>query len=166
MLLEQVQQNFFQKNYEKRYVLCISVPSDGRSCTHSSEICSKFSYYVKVGNSAVVIGTQWFTGDIRLRRRTPRGNSWQGISAISPLTPVLNPSAQGCLTRFFTGDFASWTVHFFNIWVKNQQMQQLFIHFINNIRWLLHVSALQLSISQNAPWGWQCNAETCRSYHT
>jgi hypothetical protein len=30
-------------------------------------------------------------------------------------------------TRFFTGDFASWTVHFFNICVKNQQIHQLFI---------------------------------------
>jgi hypothetical protein len=27
--------------------------------------------------------------------------------SISPLTPELNPSAQLCLTRFFTGDFAS-----------------------------------------------------------
>jgi hypothetical protein len=26
---------------------------------------------------------------------------------IIPLTPELNPSAQRCLTRFFTGDFAS-----------------------------------------------------------
>jgi hypothetical protein len=26
---------------------------------------------------------------------------------INPLTPELNPSAQHCLTRFFTGDFAS-----------------------------------------------------------
>jgi hypothetical protein len=25
----------------------------------------------------------------------------------TPLTPELNPSAQRCLTRFFTGDFAS-----------------------------------------------------------
>jgi hypothetical protein len=54
-------------------------------------------------------------------------------SLISPLTPKLNPSAQRCLTRFFNGDFASWTVHFFNICVKNQQMQQLFIQFINYI---------------------------------
>jgi hypothetical protein len=35
----------------------------------------------------------------------------------------LNPSLQCCLTRFFSGDFASWTVHFVNICVKNQQMQ-------------------------------------------
>jgi hypothetical protein len=40
---------------------------------------------------------------------------------INPLTPELNPSAQRCLTRFFTGDFASWTMHFVNICVKNQQ---------------------------------------------
>jgi hypothetical protein len=38
--------------------------------------------------------------------------------------------------------FASWTVHFVNIWVKNQQIHQLFIQFINNVWQLLHVSAL------------------------
>jgi hypothetical protein len=48
----------------------------------------------------------------------------------NPLKPELNPSAQRCLTGFFTGDFASWTVHFVNICVKNQQMEQLFIQFI------------------------------------
>jgi hypothetical protein len=48
----------------------------------------------------------------------------------NPLTPELNPSAQRCLTRFFTGDFASWTVHFVYICVKNQQIHQLFIQFI------------------------------------
>jgi hypothetical protein len=53
--------------------------------------------------------------------------------SINPLTPELNPSAQRCLTRFFTGDFASWTVHFVNICVKNQQMQQLFVQFINYV---------------------------------
>jgi hypothetical protein len=29
------------------------------------------------------------------------------LSAFNPLTPELNPSAQRCLTRFFTGDFPS-----------------------------------------------------------
>jgi hypothetical protein len=37
---------------------------------------------------------------------------------IDPLTQELYPSAQRCLTRFVTGDFASWTVHFVNIRVK------------------------------------------------
>jgi hypothetical protein len=31
----------------------------------------------------------------------------EGYKYINPLTPELNPSAQRCLTRFFTGDFAS-----------------------------------------------------------
>jgi hypothetical protein len=35
--------------------------------------------------------------------------------------------------RFFIGDFASLTVHFVNICVKNQQIHQLFIQFINYI---------------------------------
>jgi hypothetical protein len=52
---------------------------------------------------------------------------------IDPLTPELNPSTQLCLTRFFTGDFASWTVHVVNIWVQNQQIHQLFIQFINYV---------------------------------
>jgi hypothetical protein len=60
----------------------------------------------------------------------------------NPLKPELNPSAQRCLTRLFTGDFASWTVHFANICVKNEEMRQLFIQFINHGWYLLHVSAL------------------------
>jgi hypothetical protein len=49
------------------------------------------------------------------------------------LTPELNSSAQRCLRRIFTGNFASWTVHFVNICVKTQQMQQLFTQFINYV---------------------------------
>jgi hypothetical protein len=51
---------------------------------------------------------------------------------VNSLTPELNISAQRCLTRFFTEDFAG-AVHFVNICVKNQQMQQLFIQFINYV---------------------------------
>jgi hypothetical protein len=51
----------------------------------------------------------------------------------NPLTPELNPSAQRRLMKFFSGDFASGTVHFINICVKNEQMQQLFIQFINYV---------------------------------
>jgi hypothetical protein len=33
---------------------------------------------------------------------------WQVMNeGFNPLTPELNPSTQRCLTRFFTGDFAS-----------------------------------------------------------
>jgi hypothetical protein len=39
----------------------------------------------------------------------------------NPLTSELNPSAQRCLTRFFTGVFASWTVHSVNICVKTNK---------------------------------------------
>jgi hypothetical protein len=55
------------------------------------------------------------------------------LEVLNPLPPELNPSAQRCVTRYFTGDFASWTIHFVNICVKNQQMQQLFIQFINYV---------------------------------
>jgi hypothetical protein len=64
------------------------------------------------------------------------------------LKPELNPSAQRCLTRFFTGDFASRTVNFVNICVKNQQMQQLFIKCINYVRYHLHVSALHFHLQR------------------
>jgi hypothetical protein len=57
----------------------------------------------------------------------------RSYDCINPLTPELNPSAQLCLTRLFTGDFASWTVHFVNICVKNQQIHQLFIQFIKYV---------------------------------
>jgi hypothetical protein len=53
---------------------------------------------------------------------------------INPLTPELNPSAQHWLTRFFFAeDFASSTVHFVNICMKNEQIKQLFIQFINYV---------------------------------
>jgi hypothetical protein len=61
---------------------------------------------------------------------------------INPLTLELSPSAQRCLARFFTGNFASSTVNFVNICVKNQQMQQSSVQFINYVRYLLHVSQL------------------------
>jgi hypothetical protein len=34
------------------------------------------------------------------------------------------------MDEIFTGNIASWTVHFVNICVKNQQINQLFIQFI------------------------------------
>jgi hypothetical protein len=53
----------------------------------------------------------------------------EGQFFFNPLTPELNPS----LTRLFTGDFASSTVRFVNICVKNQQIHQLLIQFINYV---------------------------------
>jgi hypothetical protein len=64
--------------------------------------------------------------------------------------PELNPSTQRCLTRFFTGDFASCSVHFFNICVKNEQMQQLFIQFINYV-WEQSQIAMHHVSRHNAP---------------
>jgi hypothetical protein len=57
----------------------------------------------------------------------------KNLSVINPLIQELNPSAQRCLTRFFTGNFAFRDFNFVNIRVKNQQMQQLFIQFINYV---------------------------------
>jgi hypothetical protein len=37
------------------------------------------------------------------------------------------------MDEIFTGHFASWTVHFVNICVKNQQIHQLFIQFLNYV---------------------------------
>jgi hypothetical protein len=54
-------------------------------------------------------------------------------AVLNLLTQELNPSEQRRLTRFFTCDFISWTVHFVNVCVKTLQMQQLFILFINYV---------------------------------
>jgi hypothetical protein len=45
----------------------------------------------------------------------------QAPNVLNPLTPELNPSAQRCLARFFTGNFASWTVHFVHICMKTNK---------------------------------------------
>jgi hypothetical protein len=63
-------------------------------------------------------------------RQVARSMKLCKVAPINPLTPELNPSAQRCLTRFFTGDFSSSTVHIVNICMKNQQIHQLFIQFI------------------------------------
>jgi hypothetical protein len=65
----------------------------------------------------------------------PRALNWNqhATDIINPLTPELNLSVQRCQTIFFTGDFAYWTVNFVNICVKNQQIYQLFIQFINYV---------------------------------
>jgi hypothetical protein len=52
---------------------------------------------------------------------------------VNPLTLELNPSTQCYLMTFFTRDFASRTMHIVNICTKNQQIHQLFIHFINYV---------------------------------
>jgi hypothetical protein len=80
---------------------------------------------------------------------------------------------------FYTGDFASWTVHFISICVKNQQTHQLFIQVINYVWQLLHVSALHchpqgafLVPSERCPieeqsidyCGWACCVSWCGAW--
>jgi hypothetical protein len=57
---------------------------------------------------------------------TDKFETWVDLNT---LTPELNLSAQRCMTIFFIGEFDSWTVHFVNIYVKTQQIHQLFIQF-------------------------------------
>jgi hypothetical protein len=72
--------------------------------------------------------------------------------------PELIPSAQHCLTRFNTGDFASQTVHLVNICVKtnkcnNYSFALLNAHHITRNNTPIHnilSTAPQLSISQKA----------------
>jgi hypothetical protein len=89
---------------------------------HTFHMLQQVTYVTDIGIKAVKILKN---GKIFLRRRTSQRIR---ISAAE-----LNPSAQRCLTRYFTGDFASSTVHFVNICVKNQQIHQLFIQFINYV---------------------------------
>jgi hypothetical protein len=41
--------------------------------------------------------------NLKLKTRARKNQNY----CFKPLTPELNPSAQRCLTRFFTGDFGS-----------------------------------------------------------
>jgi hypothetical protein len=58
-------------------------------------------------------------------------------SPINPLTPELNPSAQRCLTRFLLENLLLEPCTSLMYAWKNQQMQQLFIQFINYVWYLL-----------------------------
>jgi hypothetical protein len=63
----------------------------------------------------------------------PVSDTLEVRTGINPLTPKVNPSAQRFLTKFFTGNFAYWTLLFIHMCVKNQQIHQLFIQFINYV---------------------------------
>jgi hypothetical protein len=87
--------------------------------------------YVVTVNSSIMGLKQW--NNKVSRQYIYAFKTYVLLSAINPLTPELNPSAQRCHTRFFTGDYAGWAVNFINILVNSQQMQQLFILFINYV---------------------------------
>jgi hypothetical protein len=80
---------------------------------------------------------------------------------INPLTQELNPSAQRCLTRFLLGFF-----------FLNRSCEIATQHVTRPItphpQYSIDFSSIDhLSEgTRNAPGGWQCNAETCRRYHT
>jgi hypothetical protein len=79
---------FSQQNehYLRKLVLCVSISllPYVRTCTQQ---CDEFILEVDTG---------WETLVSELTR--------SNIILLKPLTPELNPSAQRCLTRFFTGD--------------------------------------------------------------
>jgi hypothetical protein len=87
---------------------------------------------LRVGG-AIPLPSQWCVYSVDRTNFTLQFDMLHAQS-INPLTPEWNPSAQRCLTRFFYWDFTSWTVHFVNICVKNQQIHQLFIQFNNYVR--------------------------------
>jgi hypothetical protein len=80
--------------------------------------------------------------------------------------------------RDFAEYFASWTVNLVNICVKNQQIHQSFVQLLimyGSSYMFRHYPQYSIDSSSiehlpegttNATWWWQCNAETCRSYHT
>jgi hypothetical protein len=78
---------------------------------------------------------------------------------VNPLTSEVNSTAHRCLTRFFTGDFTTWTVHFVNICVKNQQIDQLFIQFIYYVWGVLCLVTWCVAISNRTT-----SLETARPY--
>jgi hypothetical protein len=111
---------------------CFNLKCPSLSQLHSSEAASPPYGY---GECVVTLANEIKTSQAFL---SPVGT----FGKLNSLTQELNPFAQRCLRRFFTGNFAFWTVHFVNICVKNQQIHQLFLQFINYVWYLLHVSAL------------------------
>jgi hypothetical protein len=90
-------------------------------------------WHLAMGNSSFIArGARFYTTRVTAREFQNGVPGSRSSDRLNKLTPELNPSAQRWLTRIFTGGFASWTVHF-DFCVKNQQMQQLFIHLINYV---------------------------------
>jgi hypothetical protein len=110
-------------------------------------VCTDLPGYVAIGDVFCHQEHHYTTTTIyrrfhRLYSKVLSTTGYSNVHMFNPLTPELNPSAQRSLTRYFTGEFTSWTVNFVNICLKYQQIQQLFIQFINCVWCLLHVSAL------------------------
>jgi hypothetical protein len=97
----------------------------------------------------IVLCIKIITTEISISKTQKYSNSKTNVNL---LTPELNPTAQRCLTSFFTGDFASWGVHFVNTCVKHQQIHQLLIHVNRNNTPIHNIlsTVFQLSISQKA----------------
>jgi hypothetical protein len=75
----------------------------------------------------------------------------QMLDYINSLTPELNPSAQRCLTRFFTGVLVlEPCISLIYAWKTNKCNNYSFS------LWITYFSSYMFR---------QCNAETCRSYH-
>jgi hypothetical protein len=73
-----------------------------RSCVEAACRRVIYSDVVKVGDvkRTVIKPTERLLGSVA-------APNTKLLPPFNPLTPELNPSVQRCLTRFFTGDFAS-----------------------------------------------------------
>jgi hypothetical protein len=144
------------ENHTKSFVTCSVFKIYGHGLFDSSMYCSPLDYIQHRGCNSFALSwwggrvgggngfyshchaisqtTDWIYYRVFRNGGYIRSTMWDHFSIMfHPLTPELNPSAQRCLTRFFTVDFSFWTVHFVNICVENQQMHQLFIQFINYV---------------------------------
>jgi hypothetical protein len=76
--------------------------------TNFKIISSQSHYRTKIFNLQDVTNRAMKGKAIPLQALTgPEGSRRLKLVDFNPLTPELNPSAQRCLTRIFTGDFAS-----------------------------------------------------------
>jgi hypothetical protein len=146
---------FFQRSILKNLSLCSFLRVPSSTPTKVAQLQFHIAYFNLHRLSEQ--GNRLFWNQLGIRRsecrayQSPLATSEMGglHKSVNPLTPKLNPSAQRCLTRFFTEDFASWTVHFVNICVKTQHIHQLLNRHNTPIHNIVS-TAPQLIISQKA----------------
>jgi hypothetical protein len=116
------------------YYLFLLKRASDVTCIFNSNIVSANTIHKHWTNTMFFLATllQKTMACVKLFKYPSHGNLHSSLVGMDPLTSELNPSAQRCLTKLFTGDFASWTIHFVNIYaLKTNKYTNSFIQLIN-----------------------------------